>query len=211
MQQSHDRIAALMTAARETHDAVLSADDALRLAIAQIEHATMAFYWLKIGESFKRLPAKQGSSRPPMSATKSRAARESVLAVLQQTCRSADGVLNDLWEIRRPSKTIERLFGRLKSQMLCVQILAFLIVAVYTSRKPVPKNTLRGMLRDLDAVRLGPDFAERSDSDRDLVWQATAALYGALGDTERLAAALKERRVVTTNSPQEVVRDLVEL
>jgi hypothetical protein len=202
MQQSHDHIAALFTAAREKHDAVLSADDAMRVAIAQVEHATMAYYWLRIGQPLDRLPAIGGGSRPPVSATKSREARESVLSVIQRTCRTASDILDDLWEVRPPSKTIELVFARLRSQMLCVRILAFLVVRVYTRRKPVPKNELRTMLRELDAVRLAPNFPERSESDRALVWQTASALYDVLGERDKLATALKERRALTSNRPQ---------
>jgi hypothetical protein len=136
-----------------------------------------------------------------MSATKSRAERESVLGVIHETCRTASGVLDDLWMIRPPSKTIEQVFARLRLQMLCVQILAFLVVSVYTSRNAVPKNSLRTVLRELDAVRLAPDFLERSESDRDLVWQTVSALYEALGDKERLATALRERRALYREQP----------
>jgi CHAT domain len=211
MQQSHDQIAALLHAAHTTHGNVLTPDDALRLAIAEVEHATMALYWLQIGEPLKQLPLKGSGSRPPMSATKSRRQRENVLEVIQATCRTANEILDDLWEIRPPSTTIERLFARLRIQMLFVQIFALLIVHVYTSREARPKNSLRAMLRQLDAVRLAPDFSERSESERDFVWQASSALYAVLGDAERLAGALQERRCLTAGDPAARALLLVDL
>lgn len=211
MQQSHDQIAALLRAAHTRHGNVLSPDDALRLALAEVEHATMALYWLQIGQPLQRLPVKGSGSPHAMSAKKSRKQRESVLAVIQATCRTANEILNDLWEIRPPSETIERLFARLRVQMLFVQIFAFLIVHVYTSREALPKNSLRAMLRELDAVRLAPNFHERSESERDLVWQASSALYAVLGDTERLAGALQERRSLTAGDPAARALLLVDL
>ncbi len=208
MQRHQNAIKAVTKAATERHGGVMSADDAFRLVISEVEHATMALHWLQLVWLFKRLPAK---GRPDLSVSKSRARRHQVLDEIKLACQIAGELMADLANVRTPNDTIERVFRKLELQILCVQISATRHARFSASeRTPLSRSTLKDMLHELDVIRLMPGFAERSVEDQNLLWQTTALLCHELRDEDRERGALKERYALTSSSPDARAALLIE-
>ncbi len=182
LQRHSQAIKAVTQASVERQGRAMSADDAFRFVISEVEYATMASHWLQLVWLDKRLPAK---GRPDLSVSKSR---------------------------NRRHKTIERVFSTLELQMLCVEINATRHARFSASeRTPLPRATLEDLLHELDVIRLAPGFAERSAEDQNLLWQTTALLCHELRDEDKERDALKKRHALTVSNPDARAALLIEM
>ena len=121
---------------------------------------------------------------------------------IKLACQIASELIADLLTVRRPNKTIERIFRKFELQIVCVQIAAARYALMSASeRKPLSPEMLKEMLLELDKIRLEPGFAERSPWDQDQLWLTTAMLCNSLQDAERERDALKERYALVLDDP----------
>ncbi len=209
LQRHSQAIKAVTQASVERQGRAMSADDAFRFVISEVEYATMASHWLQLVWLDKRLPAK---GRPDLSVSKSRNRRHEVLDEIKLACQIARELMADLATVRPPNKTIERVFSTLELQMLCVEINATRHARFSASeRTPLPRATLEDLLHELDVIRLAPGFAERSAEDQNLLWQTTALLCHELRDEDKERDALKKRHALTVSNPDARAALLIEM
>ena len=200
MQQHQAEINRTMDTARKRNGGVLSPSDAVRLAVATVESATMALYWLNVAAPLTKVPPTT-QSRRDLSKAQSNKRRQHALHFIDERCSRAEQTILGLEEIARTeglrSEAIDNTFAHLRLTMLCCRIGGRLYAGTSGGRLRVPAATLRTTLADLDAVRLGPDFPRRDRAYKQNLWEITTQVCAALGDIARVRAALSERRAVT--------------
>jgi CHAT domain-containing protein len=209
--KTHDKaLAHVVRACSERNDRVLAPADAFQFVLSLVQYAALALQWLALSSEFRKLPV-EGRLRRDLSVQKSLAARNNAVRVIKERLALARELIADLGNLLPGNPTIEHVLSSLSIEMMCLEIKAALLNASNSGAVPVPRTAKEQMLRDVKAVRIAPDFARRSQSDQQLVWQVEGELHGELEEVHELRHALREQHRLTVGNSDARARLLVEL